>query len=67
MKFTDKQIQEYKAKHGQLFLIEIDDKSCILHAPTRKDLSYASVVNDPMKMTEVMLKQLWVDGDKIIQ
>ena len=67
MKFTEKQIQEWKAKHGELFLIETEGKSCILHAPTRKDLSYVSVVKDPIKMSEVMLKQLWVAGDDEIK
>lgn len=67
MNFTKEQIAEYKAKHGQIFLIEIEDKSCILHAPTRRDVSYASVVKDPMKMNEVMLNQLWVAGDEEIK
>ena len=64
MKFTEKQIQEMKKKHGTLFLITVDDKSCIIHKPTRQDLSYVSVVKDPMKINETLLKQLWVDGDK---
>lgn len=67
MNFTKEQIAEYKAKHGQIFLIEIEDKSCILHTPTRRDVSYASVVKDPMKMNEVMLNQLWVAGDEEIK
>lgn len=66
MNSTDKQIAEMKAKHGELFLVEVDGKSCILHKPTRKDLSYASTVKDPIKMQEVLLKQLWVNGDKEI-
>jgi hypothetical protein len=64
MKFTKEQIQEWKKKHGDLFEITVDGKSCILHRPTRRDLSYASVIKDPIKMSETMLGQLWVAGDE---
>lgn len=67
MKFTKEQIKEWKAKHGELFEITVEDKSCILHRPTRKDLSYASAVKDPIKMSEVMLNALWVGGDEEIK
>lgn len=67
MNFTKEEIAEMKKKHGNIFLIEVDNKSCILHAPTRRDISYASVVKDPMKMNEVMLNQLWVAGDEEIK
>lgn len=66
MNFDEKQIAELKAKHPgrSLFLISVDGKSCILRSPTRQDLSYASVVKDPIKLNEVMLAQLWVAGDE---
>ena len=67
MKFTKKQIKEWKAKQGELFKITVEDKSCVLHRPTRKDLSYASAVKDPIKMSEVMLNALWVAGDEEIK
>lgn len=67
MKYTKDQLNEWKKKHGDLFEITIDDKSCILHRPTRCDLSYASVVKDPIKMSETMLGQLWVAGDEEIK
>ncbi len=67
MKYTDEEIKGWKAKHGELFLIEVEDKGCILHRPTRKDLSYASVVKDPIKMSETMLASLWVAGDEEIR
>ena len=67
MKFTKEQIKEWKAKHCELFEITVEDKSCILHRPTRKDLSYASAVKDPVKMSEVMLNALWVAGDEEIK
>jgi hypothetical protein len=67
MKFTKEQISDWKKKHGDLFEITVEGKSCILHRPTRKDLSYASVVKDPIKMSETMLNQLWVAGDEEIK
>jgi hypothetical protein len=67
MKYSKEQIQEWKKKHGDLFEITVEGKGCILHRPTRRDLSYASVVKDPIKMSETMLNQLWVDGDEEIK
>ena len=67
MNFTKDQIAELKKKHGEIFEISVDDKSCIVRKPNRKDLSYVSVVKDPIKMSETLLKQLWIEGDKEIQ
>ena len=67
MKHTAEQVQEWKQKHGDLFEISVEEKSCILHRPTRKDLSFVSVVKDPIKMSEAMLNQLWVAGDEEIK
>ena len=67
MKYTKEQIEEGKRKHGDLFEITVEGKGCILHRPTRQDLSYVSVVKDPVKMSEVMLNQLWVAGDEEIK
>lgn len=67
MKYSTEDINKWKATHGDLFEISVEDKSCILHKPTRQDLSYASVIKDPIKMSEVMLKQLWVAGDEEIK
>lgn len=66
MKFKKEQIEAWKAKHGDLYQISVEGKSCLLRRPTRKDISYASVVRDPMQLSETMLKQLWLDGDKEI-
>ena len=66
MRFKKEQIEAWKAKHGDLYQISVEGKSCLLRRPTRKDISYASVVRDPMQLSETMLKQLWLDGDKEI-
>lgn len=67
MNLTKEQIAELKKKHGEIFEISVEGKSCILRRPNRRDLSYVSVVKDPIKMSETLLKQLWVEGDKEIQ
>ena len=67
MNLTKEQIAELKKKHGEIFEISVEGKSCIVRRPNRKDLSYVSVVKDPIKMSETLLKQLWVEGDKEIQ
>lgn len=67
MKYTKEQVDEWKKKHGDIFELGVDGKSCILRRPTRKDLSYVSVVKDPMRMSETLMKQLWVAGDMEIQ
>lgn len=67
MKYAKEQIEGWKRKHGDLFEITVEGKSCILHRPTRQDLSYVSVVKDPIKMSETMLNQLWVAGDEEIK
>lgn len=65
MELSEKNTAELKAKHPEgLFLITVDGKGCVLRKPSRKDLSYVSVVKDPIKMTETLVNQLWVDGDE---
>lgn len=67
MKYTKEQVSEWKQKHGEVFELSVDGYSCILRKPGRRDLSYVSVVKDPIKMSETLMKQLWVDGDREIQ
>lgn len=67
MNYTKEQVAEWKKKHGEIFELSVEDKSCILRRPNRQDLSFVSVVKDPIKMGETLMKQLWVDGDKEIQ
>lgn len=63
---TDKQIQEWKKKHGEIFLVEVEDKKAYLKAPDRKTLSAASAIGakDPIKFNETILKNCWIEGDK---
>lgn len=67
MTYTDEQLKGWKEKHGELYQISVEGYSCILHKPTRKDLSYISSVKDPIKMSELLLEQTWVAGDEEIK
>lgn len=68
MTYTDEQLQSWKSNHGNIFEITIDDYSCILREPSRKDLSYISAGgSDPMKMSGLLFDQLWLVGDEIIR
>lgn len=62
-----KHINELKAKYGVIYQITVEDKSCIVRKPNRKDLSYISAVNNPVQMTETLINQLWVEGDEDIR
>lgn len=64
MNITKSQIAEWKKKHGELFEISVENKSCVLRKPNRQDLSYASIIKDPIKLSETLLNQLWVAGDE---
>lgn len=73
-KVTQEQINEWKAKYGEIVKITVKDetkgdKVCYLHKPTRKTLSYASVAgkNDTLKFNEVILRDCWVAGDEEIK
>lgn len=67
MDITKDRIKELKQKHGDLIQISVEGKKCILHKPTRKDLSYVSCVKDPIRMSETLLERLWVAGDEDIK
>lgn len=69
MEVTKEQIQEWKKKHGKVFKISCDGKSCYLKSPSRKTLGYASVAgkDDPLKFNEVILRDCWLGGDEEIR
>lgn len=66
---NEQEIKSLKAKYGDIFMLKIEDKSCILKKPSRKVLSYATSVaaKDPMKFNEIMLNDCFVAGDEEIK
>ena len=67
MEFKKEQIDAWKKQHGDIYLITVEDKSCVLRKPTRQELSVVSGITDPMQFTETLLKQLWLGGDEDMQ
>ena len=67
MEFNKEQIDAWKKQHGDIYLITVEDKSCVLRKPTRQELSFVSGITDPMLFTETLLKQLWLGGDEDMQ
>ncbi|MDO5654752.1 MAG: hypothetical protein Q4G27_01270 [Flavobacteriaceae bacterium] len=67
-KITDKQIQDWKKKHGEIFKIEFEDgKSIYLKKPTRQVLKLAMTMlqTDPLRMVETIIKNCQLGGDNI--
>ena len=66
---TAEQIQEWKAKHGDIFSVKVDGHVCYLHKPSRRTISYASVAakTDPLKFNETLLRECWLGGSEAIR
>lgn len=66
---TAEQIQEWKNKHGEVFMIAFEDKEGYLRKPNRKELSYAmtKVQSNPLGFAEVILQNCWLGGDEEIR
>jgi hypothetical protein len=69
MEATKEQIAGWRAKHGEIFCIKVEDKYCYLKKPSRKALGYASMAGkeSPLKFNEVLLNDCWLAGDEEIK
>jgi len=63
---TPDQINEWKQKHGKVFLISVGDLKGYFRKPDRKTLSAAMKfgANDPMKFNETLANNCWLAGDE---
>lgn len=58
-------IENLKKEHGRIFTAKADGMTAYFRKPTRKELSYAlTLQSKPLEMTEVLLKQCFVGGDR---
>jgi len=66
MKATKEQIAAWKKKHGEVFLVTVEDKTAYLHKPDRKTIAYAmsKVQDDPLSFSEIILQNCWLTGDE---
>lgn len=65
----EKQIEVWKKKHTDVFLVEVDGKKAYLKKPDRRALGAAAVIgkNDPMRYNEILLDNCWLGGDAEIK
>ena len=63
---TQEQIDAFKKEYGAVFLIEVEDKKCFLHQPSRVILDAASAASAKAnsKFNEVIMRSCWLAGDK---
>ena len=63
---TQKEIDAFKTQYGGVYLIEVDDKKCYLHSPTRQILDAAAVAGKKAesKFNEVIIRGCWLAGNK---
>ena len=68
-KTIEQNSSECKAKHGDVFQVEVDGRVAYLKRPDRKVLGAAAVTgkSDPMKYNEVILNNCWLEGDEEIR
>lgn len=68
-KTIEQKISEWKAKHGDVFQVEVEGRVAYLKRPDRKVLGAAAVTgkSDPMKYNEVILNNCWLEGDEEIR
>lgn len=63
---TEAQISQWKAVHGEVFEVTVENHFGYLKKPDRKVLSYATTVGqtDPMKFNELILQNCWLGGSE---
>lgn len=69
-KITQEQIDAWKKKHGEIFLISFEDgKAAYLKKPDRKVLSYAmtKMQTNPLAFAETILNQCFIGGDEEVK
>lgn len=62
-------IADWKKKHGQVFLLEIDGRKCYLRQPDRKIIAMARSLSggDYIAAQELILDACWLEGDEEIR
>lgn len=63
------QIQEWKKKYGDVFLVECEGKKAYLKKPDRQILGAASSLsrNNPMQFSETIITNCFLGGDEIFK
>lgn len=69
MEFTREEIEAFKKKHGEIYLINQGAFSCIISRPSRATISLAmsNAQGDRLKMVDVIYANHWLAGDEIMK
>lgn len=65
---TEEQIALAKKEFGHVYFLQVEDKKCYIHKPTRMviDLAVQSSAKRSSMFDETILKNCWLAGDKEI-
>lgn len=66
MPISQEQINEWKAKHGEVYAAKSGENIVYLKKPNRKEIGYASVAGNngnPVAFNEALLKGCFLGGD----
>jgi len=63
---TAQQVEQWKRKHGEVFVYEADDLACYMKRPDRQVVELASVrgQESPFKFAEVIIANCWLAGNE---
>lgn len=66
---TPEMVAEWKAKYGDVFVIESEGRKGWIRRPDRKVIGAAAVIagSDLLKNREVILRNCWLGGDMALQ
>lgn len=66
---TEKQIQQWKKQHGDVFVYSADGLKCYLKRPDRKVIAYANEIADGsvVKYKEALIENCFLGGDEAIK
>lgn len=60
---TPEDIQGWKEKYNGVYVVTLDDAKCYIRKPSRKDIAYASKIQDHIKRQEVLADACFLGGD----
>lgn len=67
---TEEKIAQWKALHGDIYRVELEDGSvCYLKKPDRTTMKAVASVGtgDPIRANEILLENCWLGGDESIK
>lgn len=68
-KLSEQEIEILKKQHGEIFEVQVGEKTCYLKKPDRETLRCAMKLGDSdvIEFGEIMLANCWLAGDESIK